>query len=75
MKKNKIFLNIRARLTRRIALLLALTFCTLSVFATAQNISVKVENGNLDDLFRQIKNNSNYFIVYNSGTAKGGNRN
>ena len=70
MKKDKIFLKIRAHLTRRIALLLALTFCTLSVFASAQNISVKVENGNLDDLFRQIKNNSSYFIVYNSGTAK-----
>jgi TonB-linked SusC/RagA family outer membrane protein len=70
MKNKKIFIKLKSCLVRRIILLLALTVSTLSVFASAQTISVRVQNGNLDDVFKQIKNNSNYYIVYNSGTAK-----
>lgn len=55
--------------TKKIALLLLFIFSTLYVFASAQSISVKIQNGNLEDLFKQIKN-SGYYIVYNSNTAK-----
>ncbi len=48
-------------------MLLLLIFSTLSVLASIQTISVKIQNGNLDDLFKQIMKNSGYYIVYNSG--------
>lgn len=70
MKNNNILLKTKTHVTRRVALLLALTFSALSVFASAQTISIKIQNGNLDDLFKHIKNTSGYYIVYNSVTAK-----